>query len=124
MSRRAPRAVVVVLAACACGACDLGAYETARDLPGGYLLLQKADYQALYDSRGRLVRLLQDRNHDGRAEVVVVYYPSGQPQRGEIDSDEDGVVDRWEYFRPDGSLEKTGRSLARDGRPDTWEPAR
>ena len=110
--------------ALAASACDFGAYETARSIPGGYVLIQKGDFQALYDGDGHIVRLLQDRNHDGRAEVVIVYYPDGRPQRGEIDTDEDGVVDRWECFRSDGALEKVARSRARDGRPDTWEPQR
>lgn len=115
-------AAVAFATVLAASACDFGAYETARSIPGGYVLIQKADYQALYDSDGRIVRLLQDRNHDGRAEVVIVYYPNGKPQCGEIDTDEDGAVDRWEYFRSDGSLEKVARSRARDGRPDTSEP--
>jgi hypothetical protein len=124
-TRRVDRLALVAVAfatALAAGACDFGAYETVRSIPGGYVLIQKADFQALYDSDGRIVRLLQDRNHDGRAEVVIVYYPNGRPRRGEIDTDQDGVVDRWEYFRSDGSLEKVARSRARDGRPDTWEP--
>jgi hypothetical protein len=95
----------VALAALTASACAFSP-QAERRIPGGYVLMQKADFQALYDSNGRIVRLLQDRNHDGRAEVVILYYPNGKPQRGEIDTDEDGVVDRWEYFRSDGSLEK------------------
>ncbi len=114
---------VVLCSAFASTACGRAVEEASREIPGGYLLIQKGDFQALYDGEGRLVRLLQDRDHDGRAEVVILYYPDGTPQRGEIDTDGDGVVDRWECFRSDGSLEKVGRSLARNGRPDTWETA-
>jgi hypothetical protein len=123
MGGRARRATTLGIAAlglaglCGCGIGD----EPRRALPGGGFLVQKQQFQALYDANGRIVRLLQDRNHDGRAEVVVVYYPNGKPQRGEVDTDEDGVVDRWEYFRSDGSLEKVGVSRARNGTPDTWE---
>lgn len=114
---RAPLAVLVALALLA-PACAFGP-EAERRIPGGYTLVQKADFQALYDKDGRLVRLLQDRNHDGRAEVIIHYYPNGKPRLGEIDTDEDGVIDRWEYFRTDGTLEKVGRG--RSGHPDTWE---
>lgn len=118
---RSPLRGAMLLAALASAACNVAVDEARREIPGGYLLMQKGDFQALYDDEGRLVRLLQDRNHDGRAEVVILYYPNGTPQRGEIDTDGDGVVDRWELFRSDGSLEKVGRSLARNDRPDTWE---
>ncbi len=123
-SKRAPSStraglVLASLPLLALTAC--GAEEPSRALPGGGFLVQKQEFQALYDANGRIVRLLQDRNHDGRAEVVIVYYPNGKPQRGEIDTDKDGVVDRWEYFRTDGSLEKVGISRARNGVPDTWE---
>jgi hypothetical protein len=83
--------------------------EAERSLPGGYVLVQKADYQALYDSHGRIERLLQDADGDGRAESVVLYYPNGTPRRGEIDTDGDGVVDRVESFRTDGTLETAPR---------------
>jgi hypothetical protein len=95
--------------------------EPGRRLPGGYRLIQKDQYQALYGPDGRIQRLLQDRNHDGRAEAVVVYGPNGKPERGELDTDADGVVDRWEYFRADSTLEKIAVSRRRTGRPDRWE---
>jgi hypothetical protein len=89
-----------------------------RPLPGGYRLLQKGQFQALYGRDGRIVRLLQDRNGDGRADSVVVYARAGRPERGELDTDEDGAVDRWEHFRPDGSLERVDLDTDRDGRVD------
>jgi hypothetical protein len=95
-----------------------GEAESARRLPGGYRLVQKDQFQALYGPDGRIQRLLQDRNHDGRAEAVVVYRPDGTPERGEIDTDEDGRVDRWEYFRADGKLDRVELDTNRDSRPD------
>ena len=100
------KTALLALALATLSACSLESSSGGRRIPGGYTLMQKADFQALYDEDGRIVRLLQDRNRDGRAEAVLVYYPNGKPQRGEIDTDEDGVVDRWEYYRTDGSLEK------------------
>jgi hypothetical protein len=101
----------LTLAACA------GA-ESARGLPGGYRLIQKDEFQALYGPDGRIERLLHDRNRDGRAEAVVVYRPDGTPERGEIDTDEDGRVDRWEYFRADGTVERIDVDRNRDGKVD------
>ena len=80
-----------------------------RLLPDLSLLIQKRQYQALYGPDGTMQRLLRDENGDGVAEVVIVCGPGGKPERGEIDTDGDGVVDRWEYFRSDGSLEKIVR---------------
>ena len=36
------------------------------------------------------------------------------------DSNEDGIVDRWEYYNQAGTLEKVGTSQENDGRVDTW----
>jgi hypothetical protein len=90
----------------------------ARRLPGGYRLLQKAQFQALYGPNGRIERLLQDRDGDGRAEAVILYRPSGKAERGELDTDGDGRVDRWEHFRTDGTLERTDVDADGDGASD------
>jgi hypothetical protein len=90
----------------------------ARRLHGGYRLMQKQQYQALYGPDGRILRLLVDRDRDGRAEAVVVYRRNGRPERGEIDTDGDGAVDRWEQLRTDGSLERVDLDTDRDGRVD------
>ena len=90
----------------------------SKRLPGGHRLIQKDQFQALYGPDGRIVRLLYDRNRDGRAETVVLYWPNGKPQRGELDTDEDGAVDRWEHFHTDGALARTEIDLNRDGRVD------
>lgn len=112
--------------ACAIGALLLQvgcAGDGARQatIPGGHHLVQKGEYQALYDRDGRMVRLVQDRNRDGHAEVVITFYPNRRPRQGEMDTDGDGRVDRWEVFLPDGRLEKVGVSRAANGRPDAWE---
>ena len=95
----------------------------SRRLPAGYRLVQKQDFQALYGPDGRIVRLLQDRNGDGRAEAVVLYRASGLPERGEIDTDGDGAVDRWEHFRRDGKLDRVDVDVNRDGRLDRTDYA-
>jgi hypothetical protein len=100
----------------ALGGCEVA--ETSRRLPGGYRLIQKQQYQALYGPEGRIERLLQDRDRDGRAEAVVVYGENGKPRRGEMDTDGDGRVDRWEHLWSDGTLEKVDVDTNGDGRVD------
>ncbi|HUL77614.1 MAG TPA: hypothetical protein VL691_10155 [Vicinamibacteria bacterium] len=96
--------------------CDVT--ETTIRLPQGYRLVQKQQYQALYGPNGKIERLLQDRDHDGRADAVILYYPNGNPARGEIDTDGDGRVDRWEQFWTDGKLEKVDLDTNGDGKFD------
>jgi hypothetical protein len=43
-----------------------------------------------------------------------------QPLRSRIDRDEDGTVDRWEYYDDEGRLAKVGFSRHDDGKPDAW----
>ena len=92
--------------------------EPSKRLSGGYRLVQKDQFQALYGPDGRIVRLLYDRNHDGRAEGTIVYRPNGKPERGELDTDEDGAIDRWEHFRTDGTLDRVDVDANRDGKVD------
>lgn len=92
--------------------------EKPRRLPGGFRLVQKDRFQALYGPDGRIVRLLRDRDGDGRADAVILYRPNGRPERGELDTDEDGMVDRWEHFRTDGGLERVDTDTDRDGQVD------
>jgi len=40
--------------------------------------------------------------------------------RIEIDKDEDGKIDRWEYYDAERKLEKIGLSRANDGVEDAW----
>lgn len=95
-----------------------GGSGSSKRLPAGYRLIQKEQFQALYGPDGRIVRLLYDRNHDGRAEGIIVYRPNGKPERGELDTDEDGRVDRWEHFRADGTLASVDLDTNHDGKVD------
>jgi hypothetical protein len=52
---------------------------------------------------------------------VILYWPSGKIRAGEIDSDRDGTVDRWEYYSTDGILQKVGTSRRKGPRPDQWD---
>jgi len=92
--------------------------------PGGpreqAYLLEKGPYQAVYAPDGRMLRLLQDKDGDGRAEVVVAYEPDGT-RRAELDGDSDGIVERWEVYDSANRLVRVGQSRRTPGRADLWE---
>jgi hypothetical protein len=120
MSRARPLAVVGIAVLCAACAAE----KPAASLPEGYRLVQKRQYQALYGPGGRLLRVLEDANRDGRADAVITYRRDGTPATGEIDTDRDGAVDRWERFALDGSVDLVGVSQKARAQPDYWEHRR
>jgi hypothetical protein len=85
------------------------------------LLIERGSAQSIYDSKGRLQRVLVDADGDKRAETQALYGPDGKLLAAELDTDRDGIVDRWERFDANGALERVGRSLRSRARPDVWE---
>lgn len=80
----------------------------------------KKDIQAVYDEQtGRLRQLTYDSNKNGKPDSIS-YMDGTIVLRVEIDRDEDGKVDRWEYYGADRTLEKVGLSRANDGVVDQW----
>jgi hypothetical protein len=80
----------------------------------------KADVSAVYDEQtGKLHQLKYDANKNGRADAIG-YMDGTRVLRVEIDRDEDGKVERWEYYGADQQLEKVGLSRASDGVVDQW----
>jgi hypothetical protein len=76
--------------------------------------------EPVYDkTTGRLQTLKYDSDGDGKIDTVS-HMDGAVVLRVEIDKDEDGQVDRWEYYGPDQKLEKVGSSRANDGKEDTW----
>jgi hypothetical protein len=75
---------------------------------------------AVYDpATGKLVRLDYDSDHNGKIDTRA-YMDGTRVLRIEIDQNEDGRVDRWEYYGPDEKLQKIGLSRGDTGRPDEW----
>ena len=63
---------------------------------------------------GRLTRLEFDANKNGKNDGVS-YMDGTRVLRIELDLDENGKVERWDFYAPDGSLEKVGLSRLNDG---------
>jgi hypothetical protein len=56
---------------------------------------------------------------DGKPNITS-YMDGTRFVRIEIDADEDGKVDRWEYYGPTQRVDRAGISRANDGKPDVW----
>jgi hypothetical protein len=77
--------------------------------------------EAVYDKQsGRLQVLKYDRDKNGTPETVS-YMDGSRVLRIEIDENEDGTVDRWEYYDANQKLERVGLSKAGNGKEDRWE---
>jgi hypothetical protein len=77
----------------------------------------KADYDA---ETGHLRRLTFDANQNGRNDAVSVM-DGTRIDHIELDTDENGAVDRWEYYDADRRLVKAGISRQNDGIIDAFE---
>jgi hypothetical protein len=73
-----------------------------------------------YDTKtGKLVELTFDSNKNGRIDTWTTM-DGARPVLTRIDRDEDGKIDRWEHYGPDGKLVKVGFSRRDDGNADAW----
>jgi hypothetical protein len=76
--------------------------------------------KATYDkTTGRLERLTYDADKDGIIDTWT-YMDGTKVLRSEIDKNEDGKIDRWEYYGDDGKVNKVAVSRADNGKPDMW----
>ena len=80
---------------------------------------ERQQVSPVYDSAGIVRRLDYDTDRDQRVDMRA-YVLNGQTVRIEADGNGDGVVDRWEYYRPGGELDRIGTSSQADGVEDTW----
>jgi hypothetical protein len=70
------------------------------------------------DKTGRLELLRVDSDGDGKFDMVS-HMDGTRFLWIEVDKNEDGIVDRWDYYGPDNKLEKAGFSTRQDGVEDT-----
>jgi hypothetical protein len=73
----------------------------------------------VYDPASRIRRLDFDTDDNGRVDTRA-YLRDGRVMRIEVDGNNDGIVDRWEYFDGNGQLSRVGTSSESDGVEDTW----
>jgi hypothetical protein len=77
-----------------------------------------------YDkTTGKLTQLTYDANKNGKIDTWTDM-DGTRPLRSRMDLDEDGKIDRWEYYDDKGGLTKVGFSRRKDGKPDAWAFAR
>ena len=80
----------------------------------------KATTQATYDEKtGRLNRLTADLNKDGKIDAYT-YMDGTKVLRTELDADQDGKIEKWEFHGDDGKINKVALSREKNGKPDTW----
>ena len=73
-----------------------------------------------YDKKtGKLTELTYDSNKNGRVDTWTDM-DGTRALRTRIDLDEDGKIDRWEYYDDKGGLAKVGFSRKKDGKADAW----
>lgn len=76
--------------------------------------------EPVYDQNtGRLQLLKYDSDGNGTPDTFS-YMDGARVLRIEIDKDEDGNIERWEYYGADQQIEKVGFSRANDGKEDAW----
>ena len=106
MSCRLGISVTMLLAAAACS-------KPPPDPAAGGL-------KPTYDkTTGKLAQLASDRNRNGVLDTWTDM-DGARPLRSRIDQDEDGKIDRWEYYGEQGQLLKVGFSRTNDSTPDSW----
>ena len=73
-----------------------------------------------YDTKtGKLKELTYDFNKNGKVDTWT-QMDGARPVSARQDLDEDGRMDRWEYYNDAGTLVKVGLSRRDRGTPDTW----
>ena len=73
-----------------------------------------------YDkATGKLTQLTYDANKNGTIDTWTDM-DGARPLRSRIDRDEDGRIDRWEYYDETGALAKVGFSRRQADKPDAW----
>src|SRR5438105_13475844 len=72
-----------------------------------------------YDpATGHLHKLEVDSNHNGTIDTVS-YMDGTRILRIELDLDENGKVERWDYYKPDGTIDYVGLASKDDGVMDS-----
>jgi hypothetical protein len=100
-----------LLAVTTCAGC-LGACST----PGGAPVTVTGSYDG---ESGKLRQITLDSTGNGRIDTWS-HMDGARVLRIDLDTNDDGAIDRWEYYGTDGRLEKIGYSRIGNGQPDAW----
>jgi hypothetical protein len=103
----------------ACSVSERAKLYTAAALAASLAACAGDRVAPVYDEAGVIRRIDYDTNRDGQIDTRA-YLQNGRTRRIEEDGNGDDVVDRWEYYRPDGQLDRIGTSSGADGIEDTW----
>ena len=106
---RLGRVALLIAAACLVAACSDPDRENIR----------KTTIPTYDKKTGKLTQLTYDRNHNGVIDTWTDM-DGTRPVMSRIDLNEDGKIDRWEYYGEKGELLKVGFSRKDDGKPDAW----
>ena len=68
---------------------------------------------------GKLTRLTADLDKNGRIDVYT-YMDGTRVLRSEIDADEDGKIEKWEFHGADGNVTHVAVSREKNGKADSW----
>ncbi len=104
--------MIIAAAAMAAGAAACGGGDEGE--------AAKPAVEATYSkTTGKLELLTYDTNRDKKPDAWS-HMDGTRLVRMDIDRNFDGIVDRWEYYTPDGAIEKVGFSRANNGTVDAW----
>ncbi len=104
-------------------ACFFVGSVLAALVAAGCTRADRRNIEPVYDEKtGRLQLLKYDANGNGKPDTLS-YMDGARVLRIEIDRNEDGRTERWEYYGPDQKLERVGFSRAGDGVEDAWSYA-
>jgi hypothetical protein len=122
--RRGSTVLVFALAAGACGGLgsDPPQLPPVLKFADGQIqhIIDRGPIKAFYDKWGRLLRIEQDTNADGRPDRIARHDGETWAHRLEIDVDFDGTTDRWEDYTEGGKLTRFAVALQHDGHPQMW----
>jgi hypothetical protein len=80
---------------------------------------RKAITPAYDPATGKLTELAYDSNHNRTFDTWTAM-DGARPLLTRVDTNEDGKIDRWEYYDLNSTLLKVGFSRADEGKPDAW----
>jgi hypothetical protein len=114
------RTSTIIFLSAAFAATTAGCTGAAAPAPTPKELRIPKRVKAIYNEQtNRLEQLMYDSNLNGTLDAWG-HMDATRVLWVEIDQDEDGVIERWEYYGPDQKLVKVGYSTTNDGKVNAW----